>query len=136
MPGKPKLEKNKIHLLIISNRYSSIYGCFRTSYRDKTGRSCNKTLYTFKNSTLEQLKVVLKGEETVKTVETIGIDNVRSSDRREYGASKALFELARKIDLTEDIYSKLEDWVRDVLAMIIGRIVYQGSNKASLVCSE
>jgi transposase len=130
MSGKPKSEKNKIHLSIISNRYGSIYGCLRTSYRDKTGRPCNKTLYTFKNSTLEQLtalKAVLEGKETVKTGETISIENVRSSDSREYGASKALFELARQIGLTEDIYSKLEDWVRDVLAMIIGRIIYQGS---------
>jgi hypothetical protein len=130
MPGKPKSEKNKIHLSIISNRYGSIYGCLRTSYRDKIGRPCNKTLYTFKNSTLEQLtalKALLEGKKTAKTVETISIENVQSSDSREYGASKALFELARQIGLTEDIYSKLEDWVRDVLAMIIGRIVYQGS---------
>jgi transposase len=130
MPGKPKSEKNKVHLSIISNKYGSIYGCLRTSYRDETGRPCNKTLYTFKNSTLEQLtalKAVLEGEETVKTVEALTIENVRSSDSREYGASKALFELARHIGLTDDIYSKLEVWVRDVLAMIIGRIVYQSS---------
>jgi hypothetical protein len=130
MPGKPKSEKYKVHLSIISNKYGSIYGCLRTSYRDEAGRPCNKTLYTFKNSTLEQLtalKAVLEGKETVKTVETLTIENVRSSDSRECGASKALFELARQIGLTDDIYSKLEDWVRDVLAMIIGRIVYQGS---------
>jgi hypothetical protein len=92
MPGKPKSEKNKIHLSIISNRYGSIYDCLRTSYRDKTGRPRNKTLYTFKNSTLEQLmalKAVLKGKETVKAVETISIENVRFSDSREYGSSKA-----------------------------------------------
>jgi hypothetical protein len=64
-------------------------------------------LYTFKNSTLEQLtalKAVLEGKKTVKTVETISIDNVRSSDSREYGTSKALFDLARQIGLTEKIY--------------------------------
>jgi transposase len=130
MAVKPKSAKNKIHLSIISNRYGSVYGCLRTSYRDEAGRPCNKTLYTFKDSSLEQLmalKTVLEGKETAKTEETFSIENVQSSDSREYGASKALFELARQIGLTEDIYSKFEDWVRDVLAMIIGRIVYQGS---------
>jgi hypothetical protein len=87
MPGKPKSEKNKIHLSIISNKYGSIYGCLRTSYRDEAGRPCDKTLYTFKNSTFEQitaLKAVLEGKETVNTLETFTIENVRSSNSREY----------------------------------------------------
>jgi hypothetical protein len=60
-------------------------------------------------------------------LETFTIENVRSSNSREYWLYKALFEIARQIGLTEEIYLKLEDWVRDVLAMIIGRIVYQQS---------
>jgi hypothetical protein len=106
MSGKSKSEKNKVHPSIISHRYSSIYGCLRTSYRDETGRPCNKTLYTFKNQ-LTALKAVLEGKETVKTVETLTIENVRSSDSREYLLFKALFELDRQIGLSEDIYSKL-----------------------------
>ena len=38
-----------------------------------------------------------------------------------------LFELAKKIGLDKAIYSRKEEWVKCSLAMIIGRIIYQGS---------
>lgn len=47
---------------------------------------------------------------------------------KEYGASAALLALAKDIGLDRDIYSKpSQPWVRDALAMIVGRIIYQGS---------
>src|SRR3989339_6736 len=46
---------------------------------------------------------------------------------REYGASAAFMELARQIGLDEIIYSRKIPWRQDVLAMIIGRLIYQGS---------
>ena len=43
---------------------------------------------------------------------------------REYGASSALLQVAKATGLDKAIYSKTsEPWVRDCLAMIIGRVV-------------
>ena len=61
---------------------------------------------------------------------TIKVEDIKISDGREYGASAMLFELAKKIGLDKLIYSRMEQWVRCVLAMIIGRIVYHGSKLA------
>ena len=50
---------------------------------------------------------------------------------REFGASAALLALARDIGLDTALYSRpSESWVGDALAMIIGRIVHQGSKLA------
>ena len=47
---------------------------------------------------------------------------------KEYGASYALLRLIHDIGLDKMIYSRTsEQWVKDVQAMIIGRIVYAGS---------
>jgi hypothetical protein len=47
---------------------------------------------------------------------------------KEYGASASLLALAKDIGLDRALYSKSSlPWVRDTLAMIIGRILYQGS---------
>jgi hypothetical protein len=46
---------------------------------------------------------------------------------KEYGASRALLALADEIGLCRAIYSRREPWVRDCLAMIVGRIIYAGS---------
>jgi hypothetical protein len=54
---------------------------------------------------------------------------------REYGASKALLDLARQLELHKIIYSRPEPWRESALAMIIGRIVFQGS-KLSLVAQH
>ena len=49
---------------------------------------------------------------------------------KEYGASYALLELAKELGLDRALYSRKEAWVRDCLAMIVGRIVYAGSKLA------
>jgi len=49
---------------------------------------------------------------------------------REYGASRALLALADEIGLSRSIYSRREPWVRDCLAMIVGRVIYAGSKLA------
>lgn len=55
----------------------------------------------------------------------------RSVGSREYGASKALVELAREIGLDTTLYSRpSEQWVKDSLAMVVGRVVYAGSKLA------
>lgn len=49
---------------------------------------------------------------------------------REYGASLALLELARQLELDRLLYSRPEAWRADALALIVGRVIYQGSKLA------
>lgn len=56
----------------------------------------------------------------------------RTADSREFGASLAAWQVACELGLDELIYSRKEPWRQDVMAMIVGRIVYQGS-KLSLI---
>jgi len=51
-------------------------------------------------------------------------------NQREYGASYALLDLARQLELDRLIYSRKEPWREDALALIVGRVVYQGSKLA------
>jgi hypothetical protein len=55
------------------------------------------------------------------------INELRIENSREYGASKAFLDLIKKLELESIIYSRKEAWRQDVLAMIVGRLVYQGS---------
>jgi hypothetical protein len=49
---------------------------------------------------------------------------------REFGASFALLQVLRQIGLDQLIYSRKEPWREDLLALIVGRIVFQGSKLA------
>ena len=39
-----------------------------------------------------------------------------------------MLQLAKKLELDRALYSRPEPWIKDVLAMIAGRLIYQGSN--------
>jgi transposase len=66
---------------------------------------------------------MLKGDSSRK----ISVEDLAVSNSREYGASKALIELAKDIGLDRMIYSKTVKWSQNALAMIVGRIMYPGS---------
>ena len=46
---------------------------------------------------------------------------------KEYGASGVLWALARELELDRMILSRKERWREDALALVVGRVVYQGS---------
>jgi transposase len=51
-----------------------------------------------------------------------------ASNNMEYGASFAILQLAKELELDKTIYSKpQQQWVQDCLAMIVGRVIYAGS---------
>ena len=54
----------------------------------------------------------------------------QAGSSREYGASLALLALLRELGLDQLIYSRKEPWRQDILALIVGRIVFQGSKLA------
>jgi len=124
------LKSNSLHFEIMKGSTKpSAY--IRNSFREN-GKVKHQTISRINGLSLEQLlnmKAAFDGE-------TIKLGDVIISNGREYGASAMLYNLAKKIGLNMLIYSKNEPWVSDVLAMIIGRIVFQGSKLALSNISE
>lgn len=122
-----------LHLEIQTSRKSPV-GILRTSFRDKRSGKIRHTQHgRITACSLDQLKLLqLAFREKV-----IPADDPRAFctlGSKEYGASRALLQLAKDIGLHRILYSRSEPWVECALAMIVGRIVYQGS-KLSL-CNQ
>lgn len=101
----------------------------RESYRDN-GIVKNRTLANISNlppELIRNIKSFLKGKQG-----DFNLSDLENGAVYEYGASYALKDLARQIGLESTIFSTKTQWREDVMAMIIGRILYQGS-KLSLV---
>ena len=116
-----KLHSDSLHFEIMKGS-TKPSGYIRNSYREN-GKVKHQTISRINGLSLEQLqniKAAFNGN-------TIKIEDIVLSDGREYGASALLYGLAKKINLDKLIYSRNEPWVRNALAMIIGRVVYQGS---------
>ena len=71
---------------------------------------------------LRALKQSLKGAKG-----DFKVEDLRHGCSYEYGASYVFMELAQNLGLDKMIYSKKTQWRDDVLAMIVGRLVFQGS---------
>ncbi|MGA8164535.1 MAG: hypothetical protein WB791_05850 [Waddliaceae bacterium] len=94
----------------------------RESYRDGS-KVLHRTISNISNlprNCIQQIKSMLKGDGTHK----ISVEDLAVSNSREYGASKALIDLAKDIGLDKMIYSKTVKWSQNALAMISGRIMY------------
>jgi len=97
----------------------------RESYRDGT-KVLHRTISNISNlprNCIQQIKNMLKGDGSRK----VFTEDPIISHSREYGASKALIDIAKNIGLDKMIYSKTVEWSQNVLAMIAGRIMYPGS---------
>jgi len=119
-----KLKSDKLHFEINPSRNKPI-GYIRNSYREG-GKVKHQTVGKINGVPLEKLqemKAAFDGK-------PFSGDDIKISGGREYGASAALHALAKKIALDKTLYSRNEPWVGSALAMIIGRIVYQGSKLA------
>jgi transposase len=111
---------------IKSRHKNKIYRSFliRESYKVK-GKVKHRTIANISRmhpAHIAQIKAMLSGKG-----EFISNKELEISDSREYGASFAFLELAKRIGLDKIIYSRREQWRDDAMAMIVGRIVYQGS---------
>ncbi|MDP8228579.1 MAG: IS1634 family transposase, partial [Candidatus Electryoneaceae bacterium] len=107
--------------------YKSIL--IRESYRDN-GKVKHRTIANISKLPAEhisQLKASFKGEKSNINISDLGIGR-----SYEYGGSFALREVAKDIGLDKAIFSQRTKWRENILAMIIGRILYQGS-KLNLV---
>jgi len=116
-----KLKSDSLHFEIMLGT-TKPSGYIRNSYREN-GNVKHQTVAKINGVSLAQLqsmKAAFDGK-------AIACKDIVLTNGREYGASALLFDLAKKIGLDKLIYSRNDQWVRDALAMIIGRIVYQGS---------
>lgn len=114
-----------LHLEIQRHR-STYYGLIRSSFRDN-GKVKHTTQGRLTGMSLEQLKLIqaaLRGDVIPK--DSADAHKVRAS--KEYGASQAALQVAKELGLYKALYSRTsEQWVRDCMAMIAGRLVYAGS---------
>ena len=91
-----------------------------------------ETICQFSGLSLEQLQLIkasIQGKTVMK-------EEFKILGSREYGASFACCSILKELGLDKAIYSRPSmDWVKSVLAMIIGRIVFAGSKLALSACS-
>ena len=96
----------------------------RESYKEK-GKVKHRTIANISrlpDSQIAQIKAILSGNGKFLLNEEIEI-----SDSREYGASATFLKLGKQLGLDKLLYSRREEWRDDLMAMIAGRIVFQGS---------
>lgn len=107
------------------------YGLFR-QYVSKDGKPGRRTRGKITGLPYQKLRALQ--EFFKKGCPSSGMKEYRITDSTEFGAVHAVLEVLKSVGLDKIIYSRREPWVRHVLAMIVGRIVYQGS-KLSLTNS-
>lgn len=115
-----------LHLEIQTSRKNPV-GVLRTTFWDKKKKQVSHSQYgRIRGCTMEQLKMLQCAfrEEVVAQGDP---DALKILSSRELGASQVLLALAKDLGLHRILYSRPEPWVDSVLAMIIGRIVFQGS---------
>jgi transposase len=113
-----------LHLEIQGHR-STHYGLIRSSYRvdGKVKHTSHGRISGVPLEKLKLLQAAFRGDVIPRDC----ADAFQILQSREYGASHALLELARDLELPQMLYSRKESWIGPALAMIIGRIVYAGS---------
>lgn len=114
-----KSQGNKIYKTVL----------IRESYREN-GKVKHRTIANISklpNEYIRNLKAQMKGVSG-----DFNLSDLKNGNSYEYGASFALKSLAKQIGLEQFISSQKTQWREDVIAMITGRVLYQGS-KLSLV---
>jgi len=107
------------------NAYS--YGLFRETYRDN-GQVRHRTRGRVTGLPHEQLLAL---RDFIRSgCPQPGEASCEVLDSREWGASHAVLATAKALGLPKLLYSRTEEWVKYALAMIVGRVVYQGSKLA------
>lgn len=121
----------KYHLEIQTHRKNP-RGLVRNSYREGN-KVRHETICTLTGLSLSQLKVI----QAVLQNKVVAKDDFLVTNSREYGASAALHALALQTGLDKAIYSRSsERWVKDCLAMVIGRVIYAGSKLSLSHCAS
>jgi transposase len=113
-----------VHLEIQTHRSNPV-GILRSSFR-KDGKVLHANHGRITGMSLDQLKL-LQAAFAGAVLPKGHPDALRILQSKEYGASRAALQLARELALDRALYSRPQPWVKDVLAMVAGRLIYQGS---------
>ena len=117
-------QAGNLHLEVQTSRKSPV-GILRSTFR-KNGKVVHAQLGRITGCSLDQLRL-LQLAFREKVVPADQPQAFAIVEAKEYGACAALLQLAKDLKLDRALYSRNEPWVRDVLAMIVGRVVYAGS---------
>jgi len=124
-------KSNSYHLEIRTNRKKP-YALLRNSYREN-GKVKKETICQFSGLSLEQLNLIKASIQNKAVLK----DEFKILSSREYGASYVGLSIAKELGLHKIIHSQAsQTWVKSALAMIIGRLVYQGSKLSLSHCGE
>jgi transposase len=99
----------------------------RESFR-QDGKVMHRTVANITELPQHAIDAVQQALRSGQTPSPAAVPQVGSS--REYGASLALLDVLRQLKLDQLIYSRKEPWQQDILSLIVGRIVFQGSKLA------
>lgn len=116
--------KGNIHLEIQISRKSPV-GILRTTFREN-GKMVHTQHGRITGCSLQQLKL-LQLAFREKVIPNDSPEAFHILNGREYGASYSILAIAKQVGLPQVLYSRPESWVNNVLAMILGRLVYAGS---------
>ena len=116
-----------VHFEIQTHRANPA-GVLRSSFRegDKIKHTNHGRITGLSLDQLKLIQAAFRGEVVPKD----SPQAFQTLNSREYGASHALLQLAKELELDRALYSRNEPWVQDCLAMIVGRVVYAGSKLA------
>jgi hypothetical protein len=115
-----------LYLEIQTSRKSPV-GLLRTTFWDKKSKKARHTQHgRITGCTLEQLQM-LQHSFRGNIIPADDPEAFKIVASRELGASQMILELARELGLHRMLYSRTAPWTDCIMAMIAGRIVYQGS---------
>jgi transposase len=116
-------DKEKVHLEIQSSR-KSVVGVIGSTYWDSGEKKIKHSNYgRIKGKTLAQLKNI----QAAMREETFSAEPFEIIHSLEFGATAAIRLLIEDLGLGKAMYSRKEQWVEDVIAMIVGKLTYQSS---------
>jgi len=104
-----------------------VYGLFRESFREN-GRVRHRT--RGRVTGLSHRKLLTLRDFVKRGCPASDLNDCHVQHSRELGAVYAVLQVCKDLQLDKAIYSRRDKWVRHVLAMIAGRVVYQGSKLA------
>jgi len=122
--------KPKSYHLEIQTHGRNPYGVIRTSYRED-GKVKHDNLCRLTGLSLGKLKAIQAAMQN----KVVAKDDFKIHSSREYGASYAAYSVLKELGLNKMIHSRhWQKWVKASIAMIVGRLVYQGSKLSLSNC--
>ena len=96
----------------------------RETYREN-GKIKHCTISNVSKLPVKHLRALKKSLKSIKG--DFNINDLEHGSSYGFGASYVFMQLSKEIGLDKMIFSKKVQWREDCLAMILGRLIYQGS---------